>query len=213
MCDSLYCEMHHIIPRSEGGSDEPSNIVALTAREHFLAHWLLYRAAPYILSRAFSFWRMCNGRGKVSPENWITISSRSYEEARVAHSHAISQKLSNRKKSPEHVAKVAKANTGKKRSEESKLKMSLAKKGRPLSETHRQNMKGRIPWNKGIPAALEVREKLSRRLLGNTFAAKPCVVNGTHYDSIKSASLQEGIPLNTVKNRLRSGKRSDYYYL
>ena len=30
-----YIERHHIIPRSFGGSDDDSNIVALTAREHF----------------------------------------------------------------------------------------------------------------------------------------------------------------------------------
>lgn len=38
-----YVEMHHIVPRSAGGADTAENLVALTAREHFLAHWLLYR--------------------------------------------------------------------------------------------------------------------------------------------------------------------------
>lgn len=38
-----YVEKHHIVPRSAGGTDDPSNLVYLTAREHFLAHWLLYR--------------------------------------------------------------------------------------------------------------------------------------------------------------------------
>jgi ribosomal protein L37AE/L43A len=36
-----YTENHHIIPRSLGGSDDPTNLVALTPREHFLCHWLL----------------------------------------------------------------------------------------------------------------------------------------------------------------------------
>ncbi len=39
--DANYYEKHHIIPKSLGGSDEPTNLVRLTAREHFLAHWLL----------------------------------------------------------------------------------------------------------------------------------------------------------------------------
>jgi hypothetical protein len=34
-------ERHHIIPRSLGGSNAKDNIVCLTYREHFLAHWLL----------------------------------------------------------------------------------------------------------------------------------------------------------------------------
>lgn len=39
-----YYEKHHIIPKAFGGSDEKSNLVKLTYREHFLAHWLLARA-------------------------------------------------------------------------------------------------------------------------------------------------------------------------
>lgn len=36
-----YCERHHIIPRSLGGNNEQSNIVTLTAREHYICHLLL----------------------------------------------------------------------------------------------------------------------------------------------------------------------------
>jgi 5-methylcytosine-specific restriction endonuclease McrA len=36
-----YIEKHHIIPRSLGGSNELSNIVRLTAREHYICHYLL----------------------------------------------------------------------------------------------------------------------------------------------------------------------------
>lgn len=36
-----YTEVHHILPRSLGGSDLPSNLVRVTYREHFLGHWLL----------------------------------------------------------------------------------------------------------------------------------------------------------------------------
>lgn len=38
-----YGENHHIIPRCFGGSDDKDNIAKLTAREHFIAHLLLYR--------------------------------------------------------------------------------------------------------------------------------------------------------------------------
>ena len=38
-----YSEIHHIIPRSFGGSDNPNNLVRLTAREHFIVHFLLYK--------------------------------------------------------------------------------------------------------------------------------------------------------------------------
>ena len=39
--DDRYFEFHHIIPKSCGGSDDDSNLVCLTAREHVLAHYLL----------------------------------------------------------------------------------------------------------------------------------------------------------------------------
>jgi hypothetical protein len=36
-----YKEVHHILPKSLGGSNDKSNLVELTAREHFLVHLLL----------------------------------------------------------------------------------------------------------------------------------------------------------------------------
>jgi hypothetical protein len=36
-----YVESHHITPKSLGGDNSKTNLVYLTAREHFVAHWLL----------------------------------------------------------------------------------------------------------------------------------------------------------------------------
>jgi hypothetical protein len=41
-----YKESHHIVPKSIGGSNKADNLVNLTAREHFLAHWLLVKIHP-----------------------------------------------------------------------------------------------------------------------------------------------------------------------
>jgi len=38
---SGYTEKHHIIPKSLGGSNDPTNIVPLSARQHFICHMLL----------------------------------------------------------------------------------------------------------------------------------------------------------------------------
>ena len=40
---SVYKENHHIIPKSLGGSNKKENIVALTAKEHFICHRLLVK--------------------------------------------------------------------------------------------------------------------------------------------------------------------------
>lgn len=36
-----YTEIHHIVPRCLGGSNDSSNLVKLSAREHFICHYLL----------------------------------------------------------------------------------------------------------------------------------------------------------------------------
>lgn len=36
-----YSERHHIKPRSLGGTDEPDNLINLTAEDHYFAHLLL----------------------------------------------------------------------------------------------------------------------------------------------------------------------------
>lgn len=43
----VYGEVHHIIPRSFGGGDNKDNLVRLTAREHFVVHFLLYKMYKY----------------------------------------------------------------------------------------------------------------------------------------------------------------------
>lgn len=37
------CELHHIVPKSEGGTNDKSNLVRLTIKEHIFAHQLLAR--------------------------------------------------------------------------------------------------------------------------------------------------------------------------
>lgn len=39
--EDSYAEIHHILPRCLGGSNEPSNLIRLTPEDHFFAHLLL----------------------------------------------------------------------------------------------------------------------------------------------------------------------------
>jgi len=54
-----YTEKHHIQPRFLGGEDQSYNIVRLTAREHYIAHWLLYKIHRTRKSW-FAWYCMCN---------------------------------------------------------------------------------------------------------------------------------------------------------
>lgn len=40
-----YTEKHHVIPRSCGGTDDPDNLLVVTARQHFMLHALLFFSA------------------------------------------------------------------------------------------------------------------------------------------------------------------------
>ena len=93
-----YLELHHIVPRcifgekilNEGNLkdvNQNSNLVYLTAREHFVAHWLLHRAFPTNKKLGLAFWAMA---GMFSPDqkrDYIP-SSRAIAEARVAAANA-----------------------------------------------------------------------------------------------------------------------------
>ena len=49
-----YTEKHHIIPRCLGGLDLPSNLVILTAREHYTCHQLLTKMHPTHVGLAYA---------------------------------------------------------------------------------------------------------------------------------------------------------------
>lgn len=85
--NGVYYEGHHIIPKYLGGTGvsfngfNNDNIVYLTAREHFLAHWLFWRIKRDRQS-ALAFHKMMSNNKN---QNRI-ISSRAYQEARLAFS-------------------------------------------------------------------------------------------------------------------------------
>lgn len=50
-----YIEKHHIVPRSLGGGNEETNVVELSAREHFICHWLLTKMTTGNAQRKMSY--------------------------------------------------------------------------------------------------------------------------------------------------------------
>ena len=55
----VYVEKHHIVPKRLGGSNELDNLACLTAREHFVAHKLLFKAMPGNFSIANAYHSFC----------------------------------------------------------------------------------------------------------------------------------------------------------
>lgn len=103
-----YKEVHHIVPRSFGGSDDPTNLVALTAREHFVAHRLLAKMYPDT-GMVHAVYKMACSNLTMKR---FTVTSRVYEHLRSAHAHRVST------------------------DEVAKMKKSLAGKGKKQSDDH-----------------------------------------------------------------------------
>jgi hypothetical protein len=93
-----YFEKHHIIPRSFGGNGSKSNLVKLTAREHYIAHALLWKMkfpGAYGSKMAYAFNTFIN---KMVTEvrgvhHTYTISSRVYETFRKQYSVILKEKF------------------------------------------------------------------------------------------------------------------------
>lgn len=153
-----YTEKHHILPESLGGLDTPENLTILTAREHFICHWLLTK----IYKDDEAHWKMLNAIRIMRAENKnqqrykTKITSRVYSNLKEEYSRLQSVRIQGKnnpmfgKKQPEYIKQLIgdknrgriqpidekqrqkEAQTGKKRkpfSSEWKAKMSLAKQG------------------------------------------------------------------------------------
>ena len=86
-----YTERHHIIPRSLGGTNGRDNIVAVTAREHFICHLLLTRMTTgpsrnKMISAVFYL----TGGGKAKRDNRIK-NSILYEKLKIEHASNVSK--------------------------------------------------------------------------------------------------------------------------
>lgn len=77
-----YTEMHHIQPKCLRGTNNKNNLIRLTLREHFLAHWLLWKAYPDYLPLASAFLQMNHKNPKGVKGFQGRITSRTYESLR-----------------------------------------------------------------------------------------------------------------------------------
>ena len=102
-----YVEKHHIVPRSLGGTDSASNIVSLTAREHFVCHMLLTRitSGHHQVLMKFALGKFI----QTAPGQERSFTSWEYNKIREA---------------------ISQARTGRKHSDDARKKMSDKRKGR-----------------------------------------------------------------------------------
>ena len=117
-----YKEKHHIIPKCLGGSNEKSNLVELTAKEHFLCHKLLVAIYPNSDKLKFALLAMCNLKTSRHQREY-TLTSNEYAHIR----QLVSESKKGKNSRPTKYIP----------SEETRRKLSEA------------NL-GQVPWNKGL---------------------------------------------------------------
>lgn len=108
-----YKEKHHILPRSVGGTDDKSNLVELTAKEHFIVHMLLCKFTKGLARRSMLYAFKAMSYYKKDGRDY-KINSRIAEKLR-----------SELKFSDEHKKKMSEKKLGRIIPIQTKLKMSL----------------------------------------------------------------------------------------
>lgn len=170
-------EIHHIIPRCLGGSDNPNNLVSLSLREHFICHRLLVKMVSsknHIAKLAYACWQMTRRH---------TVNSRTYEQLKLQLSNSTKgvPKSDDHKKAlrkPKSNTSNMKGGTGRKKGTIMDpgvgKKISAAKKGKGsgannpfYGKTHTEEQKQK--WREqfsGVPLKPSHKENISKGLKG-----------------------------------------------
>jgi hypothetical protein len=139
-----YKERHHIIPKSLGGTDDATNLVTLSAKEHFICHLLLTKmtVGSERKSMLHAAWGMANLHEPTRQQRY-KINSNTYSTLRENLAKMLSETTTGRvgankgrETSPEWRAKLSAANKGKARSLESVEKQKNTITGRKLPKEH-----------------------------------------------------------------------------
>ena len=153
-----YYENHHIIPKSLGGSNKQDNLAELTAREHFICHWLLTKMVSQDNRKKMLYAFYCMTHVKTNKQKRYLPSARKCSEIKNAWRESIRGRVPPNKGKPmgaDQKQKLREANLGKTyvRSEEYLQRQSLAQKGKSRG-------KGRVSNRKGIVMSEEQKQKI-----------------------------------------------------
>ncbi len=137
---NYYTEKHHIVPLSLDGSNENSNIVKLSAREHFLCHYLLTKFTE----------------GEENKKMWFAFHSFSMDINGKRYKNSRLFEIARKKKS-ELMKGDGNPMYGKTHSEETKKKISNKNKGKLTGEKN--------PWHKSNKSEEEIRQRSEKSQL------------------------------------------------
>jgi hypothetical protein len=187
-----YTESHHIIPESMGGPDTLDNLVDLTAREHFICHWLLTK-----MTKGENHWKMVNALRMMRAEKsgqkryHTKITARVYETLKKEYSILQSERKRG-ENNPMYGDKFRRSEEGKQRQRDAIMgdnngakqeiarekitNSKLGKKRAPFSEEWRAKMaekkKGENNPRYGVELSEETRRKIGDKIRGRKQTAE-----------------------------------------
>jgi ATPase subunit of ABC transporter with duplicated ATPase domains len=189
-----YAEIHHILPKSLGGTNEAENLVKLTAREHFICHLLLTKIVnghdTYLMLSAVSWMVRTTDTRK---NRYIPRASILYEFARNSYEKIRQDKT--KKKISESLQRYYQENPERR----SKISDSMSKihTGRKKTDQHKQRIGDA---HRNIPKSLEQREKIANSV--SQHVKNTIWINDGR--SNKRILAHEQIPTGYVRGRLMS---------
>lgn len=164
-----YGERHHLLPKGlfPEHAKDPWNIKRISPRDHFIAHYLLWKLLPNpTTARA---WNLMSG-GRVEDRgfdiNFLKPFADDYSRAK----EMIAQAMSLRLVSPETRKKLSEAHTGKVISTATKAKMSASRMGHSVSEGTRQKLSEATKRNSRPvrgPYSEEHKQNISKAKMGH----------------------------------------------
>ena len=169
LTEAVYKERHHIIPRCQGGADEEDNLIDLTAEEHFIAHKLLAKENPDVLSLQQAWACMAfmgKDRHEVTPEEFAECREAQAKLSKIRNTGKPSPQKG-KTLAEEHKEKIRTTCKRYKPTEEARRKQSAAQIGHEVSEETRKKLSLK---NKGRRMSDEFRQKCSECKKGNTNA-------------------------------------------
>lgn len=142
-----YIEKHHIIPKSLGGNNSAGNLVKLTAREHFICHWLLTKMTIGVSYQKMLYALHVMQAMTEDQQRYETkITSRVFDKMRgkrkptKATCKRISEAKKGKKHSSDHIAKLKISASNRIVTAESNAKRSTSLKGRIISDETKRKM-------------------------------------------------------------------------
>jgi hypothetical protein len=149
-----YFECHHIIPRCLCGTNDKSNLVLLTGREHYLCHWLLVKIYKSNQSLLHAFKMLIYCKTKSQLRSKVVITSKQYEilKSSIKMTDEVKDKISKsligkpgtflgRRHTEETKALIKEKRKFQICSSETKMKMSKSSKGHITSDETKMKMR------------------------------------------------------------------------